>query len=32
MLSLFSLFIVELLAFRWGAARLARLGVTQGLC
>lgn len=32
MLSLFSLFIVELIAFRWGTARLARLGIPQGLC
>lgn len=30
MLSLFSLFVVELLAFRWGTARLARLGITKG--
>jgi len=30
MLSIFSLFIVELIAFRWGTARFARLGITQG--
>jgi len=29
MLSLFSLFVVELIAFRWGTARLARLGIPQ---
>lgn len=29
MLSLFSLFVVELVAFRWGTARLARLGIPQ---
>ena len=32
MLSIVSLFIVELIAFRWGTARLARLGLMQGLC
>ncbi|KAF9786426.1 ZIP-like iron-zinc transporter [Thelephora terrestris] len=29
MLSLFSLFVVELVAFRWGTARLARLGIPR---
>ena len=32
MLSIYSLFVVELIAFRWGTARLARLGLTQGQC
>ncbi|KAF9646231.1 ZIP zinc/iron transport family [Thelephora ganbajun] len=32
MLSLFSLFLIEVIAFRWGTARLARPSLTQGLC
>lgn len=30
MLSLFSIFIVELIAFRWGTAKLAALGIKHG--
>jgi hypothetical protein len=31
MLSIFALFIVELIAFRWGTAKLARLGKSHGM-
>ena len=31
MFSLFSIFIVELVAFRWGTAKLAKLGVVHGM-
>ena len=30
MIAVFLLFFVELLAFRWGNAKLAKAGVTQG--
>ena len=30
LLSIFSIFIVELLAFRWGTSKLAKLGITYG--
>lgn len=30
MLSIFSIFIVELVAFRWGTAKLAKIGRTHG--
>jgi len=31
MLSLFSIFIVELVAFRWGTAKLSALGIAHGM-
>jgi hypothetical protein len=31
LLSIFSIFIVELVAFRWGTAKLAALGVRHGI-
>jgi hypothetical protein len=30
MLSIFALFIMELIAFRWGSAKLAALGLSHG--
>lgn len=32
MFSIFCIFFVELLAFRWGTSRLAKLGITYGMC
>lgn len=32
LLSLFSIFIVELVAFRWGSSKLAKLGLQYGQC
>jgi hypothetical protein len=32
LLSIFLIFIVELIAFRWGTSKLAKLGVLYGQC